>query len=74
MGALNLLDLFAEIVGVFDLVLKARDVHPVMLYDAFDEFLLTGVLPEKLGICPFVLCAVFGHLCADFVQIVVDLH
>lgn len=43
----------------------------MMLYNTFDEFLFAGILPEKLGVCPFVLSAVFCDLGADFVEVVV---
>ena len=46
----------------------------MMLYDTFDEFLFAGILPEKLGVCPFVLSAVFCDLGADFVEVVVNFH
>lgn len=46
----------------------------MMFDDALDEFLLSGVLPEKLRVCPFVLRVIFGQIIADFVQVVDDLH
>lgn len=60
-------------VGVLDLFFELRDVHPVVIYNVFDELLFAFVLPEEGRVCPFVFRAVFGHLVADLVEVVYDL-
>ena len=74
MRALNLLNLFAQGIGVLNLISQPRNIHPMMLDDAFDELFLARILPEKHGVGPFILGAVFGDLIANFVQVVDDLH
>ena len=47
MGALDLLDLLALGVGVLDLLLQLRNVHPVVVDHVLYEFVLALVLPEE---------------------------
>lgn len=69
MGTLDLLDFLTFAVGVFDLLSKLSNIHPVIVYNLLYEFLLALVFPEKRSVGPLVLAAVFGDLIADFVQI-----
>ena len=46
MRAFNLLNLFALSIGVLDLLSELRNIHPVIVYNVFDKFLLSFVLPK----------------------------